>query len=159
MSSGSDGEALYRIPVAGGRPQRITTASTTSAWGGVLSPDGTSYAYSAVERGWAFLEVVSTSGGAPRRIAPRDERVWNTRGVWSRDGSRIAISDWQFDDDGTENIAEYSLDGSAPRELTSRPASYESPGAYTSDGRLVYTAQVVAATIVRVSVAELLAGK
>jgi Tol biopolymer transport system component len=158
LSSGADGAALHRVPLAGGRPQRIALAQTVTG-PGALSPDGKWFAYSAIERGWAFLEIVPTAGGAPRRIAPRSDRVWNTRPLWSPDGSKVAISDWQFDDDATENIVEYSVSDGSLREVTNRPNSYEVVGAYLPDGRLVYTAAGITSWLVRVSVTKLLADK
>lgn len=89
LSSSSEGAGLFRVPVAGGRPQRLETSTVARPWAAALSPDGRWYGYSAIERGWAFVEIVPTAGGARRRIATRNDRVWNTRGVWARDGSAI----------------------------------------------------------------------
>jgi Tol biopolymer transport system component len=155
------GSQLYRVPVGGGRPQALQLSSATAivGTGRPLAPDGAWYAYSVVVGGWAFREITPTAGGAPRRITRATEKVWHPLSVWSPDGSRLAVPDWQFGDDATTNVMELSVGDTTTRVLTTRARSFESPEMYTRDGRVVFSVVGAAATIVKVSVAELLAGR
>jgi tricorn protease-like protein len=85
--------------------------------------------------------------------------LWNTRPVWSRDGTKIATSDWRFDDDATEDVIEFTVADGTTRRLTSRPKAYDSPLAYTTDGRVLFASLGQNARIVQVSVARLLTQK
>ncbi len=158
---GERGARLFRVPVNGGRPQALRLSSTTTVNGSghSLSPDGAWYAYSAVAGGWSFVEITPTAGGPPRRITRRTERVWQPSSVWSPDGSRLAVPDWQFGNDATTNVLELSVGDTTTRLITTRPRSFESPELYTSDGRIVFSAVGAASQIVRVSVADLLGGR
>lgn len=96
------------------------------------------------------------AGGTPRRLARRPERIYQVGPVWSQDGSKIAIADWQFTDDPTMNIVELGVNDTTTRVLTTIPRSAEWPAAYLRDGRLVFVKQGESSGIVKVSVAELL---
>jgi len=155
------GAELYRVPVAGGRAQALQIPLTTGSGvgGGSLSPDGAWYAYSAVEGGWAFIELSPSDGGATRRITHRKERVWQPYGIWSPDGSRLSVPDWQFGDASASNLVELAVNDTTTRLLRSSPGTFHSPELYTPDGRVVFAAQRSDGRIVRVSVAGLLMGR
>ncbi len=157
VTTATGSQVLYRVPVDGGRP--VALPASPDAAGGELSPDGQHYAYSTFEGGWAFVEIISTAGGLPRRLTRRTERVFQPGSIWSPDGSRLAVVDWTFGDDATTNILEMSVHDTTQRQLTRRPRSFEGPVAYTPDGRqVVFTMNAPDARIVSVSVAELLGG-
>jgi Tol biopolymer transport system component len=86
----------------------------------------------------------------------RSDRIWQPGGIWSLDGSKIAVSDWQFTDDPTMNIVELAVNDTTTRIVTTIPRSSENPEAYLRDGRIVFTAQGTTSGIVKVSVAKLL---
>jgi len=148
---------LYRVPVAGGAPVALQMASTGGA--GVLSPDGTQYAYAAFDSGFAFVEVTPTAGGAPRRITRATDNVYETPNVWSPDGTRLAIESWLFGgNDATTNVAELTVSDGAERELTNFPRSFETPVAYTRDGtHILFTRQGVRSRVMSVRIGGLLA--
>lgn len=146
---------LYQVPVSGGSPEALQVSP--NAFGGEISPDGSQYAYPTIEGGWGFMEVTSTAGGAPRRLTRRTERVYQPAGIWSPDGTRLAVEDWAYGDDPTVNVLEMPLHDTTRRQLTRRPRSFEYPQAYTPDSRqVVFTLDAPDERIVSVSVAELL---
>jgi TolB protein len=155
--TGSNGvNRLYRVPVAGGAPVALQLAPTGDD--GVLSPDGTQYAYAAFDSGFAFVEVTPTAGGAPRRITRPTENVYDIPVAWSPDGSRLAIASWLYGgDDATTNVAELTVSDGSKRELTNFPQSFESPVAYTRDGtRILFTRMGTRSRVMSVRIGELL---
>lgn len=154
-SSGT--QRLYRIPVTGDAPVALQMARTGNA--GELSPDGSQLAYAAFERGFAFVEVTPTKGGAPRRITRESEAVYDVPNAWSPDGTRLAVVSWLYGgDDATTNVAELSVSDGTKRELTHFPRSFETPTAYTADGKQVlFTRTGNRSRIMSVRIADLLA--
>jgi Tol biopolymer transport system component len=155
-SMGEGGAGLQRVPIAGGRPRALQVSPAVTGAPGALSPDGNWFAYAAIEGGWAFIEITPTGGGAPRRVTRERERVWHPWGIWSPDGSKIAVPAWQFGDDATTDILELSVNDSTTRLVTTHPRSYEGPDFFLPDGRLVFTATRNEANIVKVDVGRLL---
>jgi Tol biopolymer transport system component len=155
QSSGT--QRLYRVPVAGGAPVALRMAPSAGA--GILSPDGSQYAYAAFDGGFAFVEVTPTAGGAPRRITRRSEGVYQGPGAWSPDGSHIAVADWLYGgNDATADVVELSVSDGAERRLTQIPRSFESPVAYTADGTgVLFVRYGIRSHIMSVVVADLLA--
>ena len=149
---------LYRVPVDGGAPRQLQVSPNARA--GVLSPDGSQWAYGNFVDGWAYTEVTPTAGGEPRRLTRRTEYVYQTLGAWSPDGTRLVVEDWTFGDDLSSNVLEISVGDTTRTLLTTRPQSFEDPWAYTPDGRhIVYVFARENNRIMSVSVAGLLAGR
>jgi hypothetical protein len=69
------------------------------------------------------------------------------------------VTDWTFDD-ATANVREMSVRDTTRRLLTRIPRSFETPVAYTPDGRqVVFTVNAPDGRIMSVRVEELLAGR
>jgi Tol biopolymer transport system component len=144
---------LYRIPVTGGRPSAL--GADPHIGNGDLSPDGSQYAYSVWEGGWAFIEVIPTTGGAPRRLTTQTERVFQSAVRWSPDGAHMVVSDYDLVN-GTDDLLMVTWPEGNWRPLTQTPGISEGLWALTPDGRqMVVTATSSSSRIMSVSVARL----
>jgi Tol biopolymer transport system component len=85
LSGNSD---VYRIPLSGGEPERITS-SQVDEFRGVLSPDGKELAYHTFETGARTLFVLPLDGGPPRRLTG-SSREGLSMANWSPDGRALA---------------------------------------------------------------------
>jgi Tol biopolymer transport system component len=157
VTDSSGTHRLYRVPLAGGAPVALQMAPTGDD--GLLSPDGSQYAYAAYEGGFAFVEVTPTTGGPPRRITRATEDVYELPGAWSPDGTRLAVESWGYGgSDPTANVFELSVSDGAEKQLTQIRRSFETPVAYTRDGtQVLFFAVGGGVSIRRVEVAGLLA--
>jgi Tol biopolymer transport system component len=77
---------LYRQPLGGGEPERLTQSSADEFWP-QWSPDGREIAFHSFVGGLRQLFVIPADGGSPRRVTDGsgDERA----GVWSADGRTL----------------------------------------------------------------------
>jgi Tol biopolymer transport system component len=150
---------LYQVPVSGGSPRALGASPRIGF--GALSPDGAWYAYATLEEGWAFVEVISTAGGTPRRLTTRTERVYQIADAWSPDGAYLVVEDYDLaNDDG--NLWTVTWPDGVWQPLTQTPdvaGFLAGTISFTPDGRqVVFSALRYFSNIMSVSVADLLAG-
>jgi len=121
---------------AGGTPRALTRADGGATIDGSfeLSPDGAHVAYGYVASGWAFLEVVPSGGGLPRRFAADSERVYQSGPQWSPDGSRITANDWNFETN-LSNLMVVSVSDGTTRRLPAAADANEFLPRWMPDGR------------------------
>ncbi len=82
---------LYRVPIAGGASQRLTS-EPFAEFSGTLSPDGKRLAYYGFRKpGLRQVEVRPVDGGPVERMTPAPHQQWLQR--WSPDGTAIAYSE------------------------------------------------------------------
>ena len=133
-ASGGTSE-VYRVPVAGGTS--VGLGANPRAGGreavGALSPDGRHFAYSAFEGGWAFVEVVPTDGGSPRRLTARAERVYQQTVSWAPDGRSLLVVNYDFESD-TYDIHRVTWPDGEWQPLTATTDASESVAAFIPDG-------------------------
>ncbi|MBM3779139.1 MAG: S9 family peptidase [Acidimicrobiia bacterium] len=94
-----DGRHIWRVPLDGGAPQKLTTTErryTSLNW----SPDGTRIAFVSEEKDQTDVGVVSAAGGDDRLIA-RDE-VDEDSPIWAPDSRRLAFQRRTMDWSGYE---------------------------------------------------------
>jgi Tol biopolymer transport system component len=123
-----------------------------------LSPDGAWYAYTAFQGGWAFVEVISTTGGTPRRLTERQDMVYQPRALWSPDGSSLVVADTDFEYD-TGDLLVVTWPEGEWRRVTDTPTAFEivaSKAAFTESGEVLVAAQSATGRIMSASVADLL---
>jgi Tol biopolymer transport system component len=86
---------IYRIPIGGGEPERLTD-NPADEFCGDLSPDGTLLAYHSWRTGTRDIEVKPLNGGPIERVtdSPRQESY----PVWSPDGRSLAYYDQESPD-------------------------------------------------------------
>ena len=93
------GSQAQRIPATGGVPTGLGPVAQVE--GHRLSPDGRHLAYFLIGGGWAFLEVVPATGGAPRRLTVEAEQVFHGQSEWSPDGSQLVVNAFDFETSGS----------------------------------------------------------
>ncbi len=83
---------LYRVALAGGEPERLTSAAADE-FQPAISPDGAEVAYHSVVGSVRQVFVLPLNGGSPQRVAPTatEQRVPD----WSPDGKALAWYDRQ----------------------------------------------------------------
>jgi Tol biopolymer transport system component len=131
------GGSLYRLPVAGGEPQRIDTDGVGHVNNDhVLTPDGRTVVFSAA----GHLYRVPIEGGAATRISNEPTREY---GCWlhgiSPDGTvlaYVAVEPEGGDPRGRRNLATIPFAGGPDRLLTDG-TGYDGPE-YSPDGRWLY---------------------
>jgi Tol biopolymer transport system component len=127
---------VFRVSAAVGTPRPLTRADggATIEANFELSPDGAYVAYGYVVSGWAFLEVVPSGGGTPRRFAADSVRVYQGGPQWSPDGSRIAANDWNFETN-LSNLMVVSVSDGTTRRLPAAAGAHEFAPRWAPDGR------------------------
>lgn len=80
---------LWRVPTAGGRPERLTAATAVDA-APRISPDGTEVLFVS-DRGGGTTQpwVLPLGGGEPRKLTEVPDRA--SSATWSPDGRRVAL--------------------------------------------------------------------
>ena len=124
---------LYRQPIGGGEPERLTQSPADEFWP-QWSPDGKEIAYHSFVDGRRHLFVMSSDGGSPRQVtdATEDARA----GIWTADGrSLFYLHDFNMPSADVRTISR-SADGrwGKPRTIF-RGNGY--PPVVSPDGRLV----------------------
>jgi TolB protein len=91
FASSRDGDSeIYRMPAAGGKPQRLT-AFHRDDWGAAPSPDGKTIAFLSDREGRARIFLMAADGTQLRRLTDRKDRDREEGSpVWSPDGRSIA---------------------------------------------------------------------
>ena len=108
---GGQGSEIYRIPVAGGSPEKISPQAP-SWWHG-QSPDGVTLTYVAARGGSRVIDVYTlVSGEAERRLTMGEGHCDGPD--YSPDGARIY---YNCDRDGHAQIWVMAADGSGQRKL------------------------------------------
>ena len=81
---------VYRVPIGGGEPQRLTHGAMDE-FRGALSPDGKELAYHTFENGARSLHLLTLGGGAARQLTrpPGQGSMAN----WSPDGTALTFFD------------------------------------------------------------------
>ncbi len=95
IEKGKERSRLWRVPIAGGRPERLTTVAASDT-DPRFSPDGRSILFTSDRRHddddpkkdpKSQLWILPVAGGEPRRLAKLPQG--GEAGVWSPDGTRI----------------------------------------------------------------------
>lgn len=148
---------LFRVPASGGTPLVLTHAVGNASIGGFdVSPDGAQIAYGYFVGGWAFLEVVPSGGGTPRRLSTDTTRVYQNDPRWSPDGSRLAANDWNFETN-LGNLMVVSVSDGTTRRLPAAADANEFLPRWTPDGRsLVSTSAITQVRFVTADVSRML---
>jgi len=91
FASSRDGDSeIYRMPAAGGKPQRLT-AFHRDDWGAAPSPDGKTLAFLSAREGRARIFLMAADGTELRRLTARKDKDRDEAApVWSPDGRSIA---------------------------------------------------------------------
>lgn len=148
VNTGQASGAVYRVPVAGGTPERLPLprGAQTPTW----SPDGTRIAYTDLAGGYSYLGVLTIGGEATRLT--RIEEAYDLNPAWSPDGTRIAWDSFDLPS-SAEDIHVINLSDGAVTKVTSTPGVRELAPRWTPDGRnLVFmydelTVHIVTATV------------
>ena len=81
---------LYRVPVGGGKAQRITNGMGFDSQP-VFSPDGNRIAFVSDRSGEESLWIARSDGSEPQRVSPGEDDIWVSP-AWSADGSILFAS-------------------------------------------------------------------
>jgi len=149
---------LFAVPAAGGTARALSRATGGASVSDLfdVSPDGAHLVYWVTQAGYAHVEVVPSSGGAPRRMTA-DSAVYQGTPTWSPDGTRIQFIDWSF----STNVQHLAF-MSWPEGTIERPvnaASFQDlASVWTPDGRSVIVPRIQQMTrIVTADVSRVLA--
>lgn len=128
----SDGH-IYKLPVAGGKPQVVETGSATRCNNDHgLSPDGTLLAISDQSLdGKSLISVLPAQGGTPHRITDSGPSYWHG---WSPDGRMLAFCGER---NGEFDIYTIPVAGGPENRLTTAPGLDDGPD-YSADGKFIY---------------------
>lgn len=130
------GRELYRIAASGGTPRGL--GARPGIRNLLLSPGESMLAYSSFEGGWAFLDVIPTSGGTSRRLTKPTEGVFQAAVLWLPGDSILIVSDLDFEgnQDNADLYRVRVADGTMTR-LTSTRMLSEFPLDVLPDGSQV----------------------
>lgn len=132
--AGSPAQALFRMSVLGGVPQKVVDGLQWYA----ASPDGTRLAYTRKSRetGESLVVISKTDGTGEYQLATRPQSEPYSFLSWSPDNRSIAVSVGSREVSGERMYpVEISLDDGSQREITSERWQYLSFVHYTADGR------------------------
>jgi TolB protein len=122
---------VYRIPAAGGPPQRLTQSPGGDS-DPVFSPDGDWIAFTSWRTGDKEILVMPAAGGSARQVSTSAGDDWAPS--WSPDGSAIIFLS---DRAGVANLFRQPLDGGPVEGLTGNDVPAERP-TFWADGSLLY---------------------
>ena len=152
------GRDYFRVPAAGGRVESLGANPMMGVTS--LSRDGTRVAYITFERGWAFIDVMSTSGGASTRITRDTANVYHSFAAWTYGDSLLVVP--ALDLAGNRDAADlwtYRVADGTWTQLTRTPG-FEALHSFSTDAKDVLVALgTERRQIKRVSVAELVGGR
>jgi TolB protein len=129
----NSGGRIYRLPVAGGKPEAIDTgfAQRCNNDHGI-SPDGTRLVISDQTRGGkSLIYTLPIGGGEPKSITPVGPSYWHG---WSPDGGTLAYC---AERGGEFDVYTIPVDGGEEKRLTSAKGLDDGPD-YTADGKWIY---------------------
>ena len=117
------GRELYRIAASGGTPRGL--GARPGIRNAFLSPGESMLAYSSFEGGWAFLDLIPTSGGTPRRLTKPTEGVFQAVSLWVPGDSTLIVADLDFEanQDNTDLYTVRVADGAVTRLSSTRMLS------------------------------------
>ena len=132
----AQGKEIYMSDYDGANPMRFTvnrSLNLSPAWG----PGGGLLAYTSYYSGFPDIYVanLATPGRDLARPAQGNERVHNQSASWSPDGSKLAFTSNR---DGNLDIWVVNRDGSALRNLTSRPGADLAPTWSPDGGQIAF---------------------
>ncbi len=124
---------LYKLPVAGGRPEQIDTGFAVQCNNDHgLSPDGAQLAVSDESQGdQSLIYLLPLKGGAPRRVTANGPSYWHG---WSPDGATLAFCGAR---NGEFDVYAIPAAGGAEKRLTTAPGLDDGPD-YSPDGSFIY---------------------
>ncbi|MEX0906328.1 MAG: hypothetical protein WD604_14930 [Balneolaceae bacterium] len=129
--------SLYRIPVEGGEPVKISTGFATSNNNDHgISPNGTMLAISHHADGKppganSTIYIVNIGGGIPRQVTQHAPSYWHG---WSPDGEMLIYT---AERDGQFDIYTIPVGGGEETQLTYTPGLDDGPE-YSPDGETIY---------------------
>ncbi len=142
---------LWRIPVDGGTPEKITGGVAIRA---TISPDGKLIAFWYNDQQgnstWK-LKVIQFEGGATFNVfdvAGTAQVNWDSPLHWSPDGRYLTYVDHR---DGFDNIWGQPIEGGAPKQLTNFEDSLILAFDWMKDGSLVASRGVIMSDVVLIS--------
>ena len=134
---------LYRMPLAGGEPQQVTT-DPADDFGPGLSPDGQWLAFHSLRNGTRDIFVMSAEGGVAQRVT--DDPGQERGALWSPDGRSMS---YLLSGAGSrEGLWVISRDGSGRWGEPRHVWDYPSRGRWSPDGRVLLTRRRFALWIV-----------
>jgi Tol biopolymer transport system component len=125
---------IYQIPITGGEPKLIDTASATRCNNDHgISPDGATLVLSDQSQGdrKSRIYTLPIGGGQPRRITEAGPSYWHG---WSPDGRTLAYC---AERNGEFDIYTIPVDGGAETRLTTAKGLDDGPD-YSPDGQWIY---------------------
>jgi dipeptidyl aminopeptidase/acylaminoacyl peptidase len=129
---------LYRVPSAGGAPERLTPKDPADNASPRFSPDGARLAYVSDRGGYARVWVSAPDGSGAREIdsGPFDATSphWRVEPHWSRDGRRILVS---VNREGAYDLVVIDAEAGKPRVLRTAAGQHHAVG-FGADGEAVY---------------------
>lgn len=130
----NSGGRIYRIPVAGGKPEVVDTgfANRCNNDHGV-SPDGTLLAISDQSQGQrkSLIYTLPVTGGTPRLVTPLGPSYWHG---WSPDGQTLVFCGER---NGEFDVYSIPVTGGQETRLTTAKGLDDGPE-YAPDGRSIY---------------------
>jgi Tol biopolymer transport system component len=126
-------QQIYRMPLAGGEPQQLTTGSEP-AFQPDFSPDGREISYHAFYQGTRQVFVIPVEGGAPSQVTDGTGSVRYAR--WSPDGRMLSFVTGELGTPSTAtHIATRDANGRwAPARLLEKGSSW---GLWSPDGSAI----------------------
>ncbi|HEY9519668.1 MAG TPA: DPP IV N-terminal domain-containing protein [Gemmatimonadales bacterium] len=143
------GRQLFRIAASGGTPRGLGVRLPSIGYV-ALSFGESQLSYSSFEGGWAFLDVIPTSGGTPRRLTKPTEGVFHALAIWSPGDSILVATDidYQGNHDATELYSVRVADGIWTR-LTNTRLQSEYPLEFLPDGSQLLVGRVTNRVAIR----------
>jgi hypothetical protein len=130
----NSGGRIYRIPVAGGKPEVIDTGFATRCNNDHgVSPDGSRLVISDQSQGQhsSLIYTLPITGGTPMLVTPSGPSYWHG---WSPDGKTLAFCGQR---QGKFDVYTIPADGGPETRLTTAKGLDDGPE-YSPDGRYIY---------------------
>jgi dipeptidyl aminopeptidase/acylaminoacyl peptidase len=130
----NSGGRIYRIPVAGGKPEAIDTGFATRCNNDHgVSPDGTVLAISDQSQGQrkSLIYTVPVGGGTPKLVTPAGPSYWHG---WSPDGKTLVFCGER---DGEFDVYSIPAAGGKETRLTTAKGLDDGPE-FSPDGKWIY---------------------
>jgi Tol biopolymer transport system component len=121
---------IWRMPLAGGEPQQVTTDPTPD-WRPSISADGKQLVFYSYRDGNRHLWTMPVAGGPAKQLTSGDVGG-DYHPMWSPDGSRVAFASTRL---GYFNVWTVAADGTDLKPLTTTPA--DNMPTWSPDGRWI----------------------